>query len=161
MRSKSAQTPSDCQEIEIQGQMAQPRIREEIASDLGIESDATEDFLDVILGCKFHRHFWSHQGGFTVFSFPGYPGCSPLPDVRFSHFGRLGVSRRYPDVVFRLRIFHPHEMAEVAKKVTNPQAWQITYHKKHHPSGDVGDFKRHCLRFMIYGCSYFDDIEVH
>lgn len=52
------------------------QIREEIASDLGIESDATEDFLDV----------------------------------------------RYPDVVFRLRIFHPHEMAEVAKKVTNPQA---------------------------------------
>ena len=51
----------------MQGQMAQPRIREEIASDLGIESDATEDFLDVILGCKFHRHFRSHQRGFTFF----------------------------------------------------------------------------------------------
>eukprot|EP00435_Cladocopium_sp_Y103_P033435 s111_g8.t1 len=52
------------------------QIRDEIASDLGIESDAAEDFLDV----------------------------------------------RYPDVVFRLRIFHPHEMSEVAQKVTNPQA---------------------------------------
>jgi len=52
------------------------QIREELSTDLGIEADATEGFLDV----------------------------------------------RYPETVFRLRIFHPHELQEVANKVTGLQA---------------------------------------
>eukprot|EP00931_Biecheleriopsis_adriatica_P123157 TRINITY_DN9820_c0_g1_i2.p1 TRINITY_DN9820_c0_g1~~TRINITY_DN9820_c0_g1_i2.p1 ORF type:complete len:1131 (+),score=264.70 TRINITY_DN9820_c0_g1_i2:38-3394(+) len=51
------------------------QIREEMASDLGIESDATEMFLDV----------------------------------------------RYPDAVFRLQVFHPHELTEVANQVASTQ----------------------------------------
>lgn len=49
------------------------QIREELGSDLGIEADATETFLDV----------------------------------------------RYPEAVFRLQVFHPHELRETANKVTN------------------------------------------
>ncbi|CAE7578431.1 Nol6 [Symbiodinium natans] len=56
------------------------QIREELSSDLGIEADATEGFLDV----------------------------------------------RYPDAVFRLRIFHPHELQEVANKATGLQATSST-----------------------------------
>eukprot|EP00913_Durusdinium_trenchii_P002836 g2624.t1 len=37
---------------------------------------------------------------------------------------------RYPEATFRLRIFHPNEMAEAAQKVTDPQA---SSHEKDFP----------------------------
>ncbi|CAK0821815.1 unnamed protein product [Prorocentrum cordatum] len=50
--------------------------REELLSDLGIEAEVGEDFLDV----------------------------------------------RYPEVAFRVRVFHPHELGDVAQRVTSFQA---------------------------------------
>lgn len=52
------------------------QIREEMKTDLGIEADTTETFLDI----------------------------------------------RYPESVFRVRIFHPHELQTVAHRITNFQA---------------------------------------
>ena len=81
------------------------RIREELASDLGIESAGTEDFLDVCLGGREAPkapHFGSKRG----------------PNATKAAFW----SRRYPGAVFRLRIFHPQEMAQTAQKLTEPSS---------------------------------------